>query len=136
MTSILQRSLFAVALAAALGFIASFGAGTASAQCNPVTITNNTTCVLDINFISPGGTTILVTVPPGGPAVYPFPTAFSAVGFVTAFGNIFPFPPVGGPCSPCVFFASGSALCCASVCRTGPCTLVINPVTPCSTTCK
>lgn len=133
----IHRPIVAVVIAGIIALAAWFDAGTAQAQCNTVTLVNNTTCTLRMMFVATSGVTILVPSVPPGVSTQTFPVSFFAFGVITAIGNFFPFPPVAGPCTPCLTFNDvSSATCCVTICQPTPCTLVLNPVSPCLASCS
>ena len=140
MTSVIHRSIITMALAAVVALIAFFDAGSAQAQqctSNTITLVNNTTCNLEITFIATSGVSAKVFGIAPGVSNHTFPAGFFPAGIVTALGNFFGFPPVGGPCTACLSFVDASGIiCCVSICRTAPCTLVLNPISPCLASCN
>ncbi|MEO6049407.1 MAG: hypothetical protein ABIQ57_18115 [Candidatus Kapaibacterium sp.] len=100
--------------------------------CTSLTITNNTSCTVNITFYSGSATFTIGGIPPGV-TVHPFPANFTPVGIVTLLGNH-----NSTPCATCVQLQiSGTTLpCCAFVCASPGCNITINPATPCPGTCN
>lgn len=107
----------------------------AVAACNTVTITNNTTCTVNLTFYNASMATITVGGIVPGVGVYPFLPGFNPVGIVTLLGNHVANPL---PCTNCVQLqVSGTTLpCCAFVCPSPQCNITINPATPCPGNCN
>ncbi|MEO6046731.1 MAG: hypothetical protein ABIQ57_04585 [Candidatus Kapaibacterium sp.] len=130
MTTAIRRL---IPLFALMAFI-SIGAPIVRAACPNITINNLTTCTVNITFYNavPQTFTIIGVVP--GLGVYPGSPGFMPVGVVTFSGAY--VPSVNG-CTPCVQLPiSSTAYCCATVCSGANCTLTINPVVPCNSTCQ
>lgn len=128
----------AIIVTAIVAFVTFFSAGTASAQCANLNITNNTGCTVDITFQDGGGSPRTITGITPGFKTYPFSAAFFPVSILSGKGNTIVYAG-GGGCTGCVSLqvsgAPAGTLCCATLCPTPNCGMTINPVVPCPPAC-
>lgn len=117
-----------IAVAALVCVTALLAPASARAACTTITITNNTTCTLDLTFTDGVSTYTVTGIVPGVGAYTPPP--FTPTGIVTAFGN-FVTSPAPGACTGCITLrvTGFSSTCCATLCHAGACKLTLNPVT-------
>ena len=118
---------FAATIVALMSF---FHAGTASAQCSPVTVTNNTGVQLKLKmYDNTSGDSATIAAPPG---VSMWGTILpSLTGVVSAAGTRYPF----APCTPCITIPASfpAPAQCATVCY-NPMTCQIG-IIPCAAPC-
>jgi hypothetical protein len=130
MSTITRRTTVAMIAGALVMIAALFSAGTASAQCNSVVVTNNLGCNLQLCLYSPTGVApVCWGIPAGGPTVITFPAGFVPAGAVSSGGNRYAFGADG--CTKCFSFTTtGPVRCCGVVCwDPHSCSITINPCT-------